>query len=372
MIRELRTSFITVLAACSGFACSSGESDPGELGDTPNETANETASKNGDDGCPVNSGFAGDDHCILAPPEGIQLHYGPSDYDNPDEVAQFILGPGEEVNECFFLKLPNETDLQYQRSELRFREGTHHIIVRALEDRTEADGFQNCEGAATSLATDVIGGTGSGNEYVFPPADAGYDGLYGVIKPGTQGMLNGHYINTTEEPILQEFWLNYEPATNPVTRFDGINLYGGLSYYIEPGVHQTYTYNCATDRDIRILSLNAHIHAHSERLSAWKVAADGTRTLLIEEFSWEEPQDFRFDTVTMNPTPDRDLRISGAASGEVFLMAGESIEWECDINNTSDGVLKFRNEVNTGEMCIVGGMQHALDGNTATFMCSRN
>jgi hypothetical protein len=331
-------------------------------------------SKNGDDGCPVESGFDGDDHCITPPPEGegIQLHYGPADYDDPEDVARFILEPGDEVNECYFVKMPIESEFRYHRSELRFREGTHHIIVRALGDRVEEDGFQNCEGAATSLGTDLIGGTGSGNEYVFPPEGAGYDGLYGVLEPGRQGMLNGHYINSTGSPILEEFWLNFEKAEVTETRWDSINLYGGLSYYIEPQTHETYSYSCATDRDIRVLSLNAHIHAHAKRLSAWKVDGEGERTLLLEEFSWEDPKDFRYDTATTNPEPNRDLTTAGAYSGEVFLKAGESLEWECEIENDSDVVLKFRNEVYTGEMCILGGLQYALDGDTEAFNCSRN
>jgi hypothetical protein len=50
------------------------------------------------------------------------------------------------------------------------------------------------------------------------------------------------------------------------------------------------------------------------------------------------------------------------------------IEWECDVENTSSQTLTFRNEVQTGEMCVLTGSQvRADDPNTkADFTCIRN
>src|SRR5262245_22725346 len=98
-------------------------------------------SKNGEDGCPAKSGFSGDDSCLQAPAaaDGMQLHYGPSDYDDPDDVARFTLAPGEEVDKCLFLKTPNTEDVYYSTIHGTLRPGSHHFIARAMQDRVEAD-----------------------------------------------------------------------------------------------------------------------------------------------------------------------------------------------------------------------------------------
>jgi hypothetical protein len=108
------------------------------------------------------------------------------------------------------------------------------------------------------------------------------------------------------------------------------------------------------------------------RLSAWKVAADGERTLVLESFDWNELGVFNFDSVTQNPESNADTATDGAMSGPLTLGPDDSLEWECEIHNTSDATLKFRNEVYTGEMCIVGGSQISVDGETVPFTCNRN
>ena len=36
-------------------------------------------------------------------------------------------------------------------------------------------------------------------------------------------------------------------------------------------------------------------------------------------------------------------------------MAGDALDWECEVNNTSDVALRYTNEVETGEMCNIWG-----------------
>jgi hypothetical protein len=52
----------------------------------------------------------------------------------------------------------------------------------------------------------------------------------------------------------------------------------------------------------------------------------------------------------------------------------DTIQWECDIDNTSQDVLTFRNEVFTGEMCILTGAMVPADDpmNADDFTCTLN
>src|SRR5687767_8151003 len=53
---------------------------------------------------PLNSGYPGDELCILPPdPElGVQLHVGPTDYTDPAQIAEFELAPGQEITQCYY------------------------------------------------------------------------------------------------------------------------------------------------------------------------------------------------------------------------------------------------------------------------------
>ena len=46
----------------------------------------------------------------------------------------------------------------------------------------------------------------------------------------------------------------------------------------------------------------------------------------------------------------------GAHTGLLPMVAGDVLEWECEINNDSQDTLYYVNEVKTGEMCNIWGM----------------
>jgi hypothetical protein len=52
----------------------------------------------------IDSGFAGDELCIEPPAtdQGYQLHFGPSDYSDPKELAEYTLAPGAEEVKCVY------------------------------------------------------------------------------------------------------------------------------------------------------------------------------------------------------------------------------------------------------------------------------
>jgi hypothetical protein len=368
---------LSLLSVACGADAGSSEAEAGASSEPDEEIP---ASKNGPDGCPVDSGFPGDDSCLppSADPGALRLHYGPGDYDDPDDVARFVIEPGVETNHCLFLTLPNESDFYYRRAEGSMRPGSHHLVARALskEERMEEDGFADCRGVDMGVGNaDDIGVPGAqSGTFSYPPDAPDFEGLARVIPAGRQGMLNAHYINSTDGPILTEAWVNYEPAEPENVRdvMAPIALAGGLAMRIAPRTNEILSYACRPDRAIRVYNLFAHYHAHGVRFSAWKEAADGSRTLLLESFDWEHLGSFSFDTATVNSPPDGDRGVDGAISGPLTVGPDEALAWECEIHNTSDATLKFRNEVYTGEMCILFGAQTAVEGESVPFTCIRN
>src|SRR5260221_4413132 len=79
-------------------------------------------------GCGIDSGFPGDEYCILPPPPGLgfQIHTGPSSYDDPDEVAKYVVDAGQETVEFISATAGNDEDVYFYGRQYRMRPGSHH------------------------------------------------------------------------------------------------------------------------------------------------------------------------------------------------------------------------------------------------------
>src|ERR1700742_133096 len=104
MNARIACACISALALSAGMAaCSSSSSDGGST--KSGASAATTGSDAGplmvlSNGCPMNSGYVGDDRCLAPPPadQGFQLHYGPTDYASSAGRAPYELAPnGDQV-----------------------------------------------------------------------------------------------------------------------------------------------------------------------------------------------------------------------------------------------------------------------------------
>jgi hypothetical protein len=100
----------------------------------------------------------------------------------------------------------------------------------------------------------------------------------------------------------------------------------------------------------RIISMFGHRHAATERFAVFL-----NEDLVYDSWDWVESRVFNYDSITDNPPPAPAMRVDGAASGMLPVKAGDEVRFECHVNNTTDGTLTFRNELYTGEMCILFG-----------------
>jgi hypothetical protein len=369
---------VTALALGAGIAACSSSSSP----DASNKTGTSAATSTGDagtpstmaDGCPMNSGYVGDDRC-LAPPaadQGFQLHYGPSDYTSATDRSPYELAPNGEQVDCYYLKTPNTTDVYVGGYEFSMRPGSHHLNAD-INMMSQATGFATC--LANDQAPGLLGGTETPivDERVdMAPENAG---LAVKLPANSQAVMNFHVINTGTAPILREAWLNYYymNAADVKGYRGNVFLTGGLGFQITPGTHQTYQYSCSPNRPTRILSLAAHMHVHATRMTAWKVTG-GEANLVYETYNWDSPTFLKFDSVHNNTMPNRTTQTPGGATGELVLQPTDALQWECEVDNTSDVTLTFRNEVYTGEMCIMTGEMVPADDpmNATDFTCTLN
>jgi hypothetical protein len=365
----------------------------------PNEDAGITTDASHPPGCPTNSGFAGDELCIDVPdpPEGIQLHFGPSDYDNLDEVTRFVVHMDESVTDCFFLKAPNNVDMPVGEIHIRMRPDPGSTLILYANVPDHADGLGPCpSGAAPQFWV------GSRSErFDFPPPGSPIPEDAGIAKQlpaRSQLAIQVHFENAEPDPILREAWLNllWHDADTVTDGFGTMFLIGGIFSNIAPGTRALVRGSSAASQDSRIVLMAGHFHTHTRRLTVWKAVGNevgdagqsqlsdagatpdaaivpfqppdwgtGTRTQLLEAYDWADPGTRWFDSVNQNPVPNPDTKQGGAVSGPVQLNQGDRIEWECEVVNDLSTPITFSNELRTGEMCIVSGgyvpADHSLD-----------
>jgi hypothetical protein len=336
---------------------------PGELDHTQDVRGN----------CTLTTTFADDKACLPPPKpgEGIQIHVGPSNYDDPAEVAKFVMHPGEESSECFTLRTPNTEKIVYQTFAISGRAGTHHMINTIYSGDLPTGTFGQCGGFAADPnapeAPAPIGSLPGASKAYMPRSKVAPEYAHVGRELAPNALMQGdmHYFNFTDKDILREIWINlYFPAPeNKVTEFsDQIRGFGGLGWSfepIEPGTDMVYKYECPIMGNGKIMNLLGHYHAHGKRFTASIKRTSGATDKVFEMFDYLDPATFDYNSVTTNPmfAPNS----AGAFSGILDVSAGDILQWECHIINDGNTALAFTNEVKTGEMCNIWGYSLGTD-----------
>lgn len=290
--------------------------------------------------CDLKTRFVGDEFCIKPPPadKGFQLHIGPSNYENPE--PRYVLEPGQEVTEPWMGTAPNEKEIYFFYRQQRMRPGSHHLLIYTTGGMELIVSSQN-----------PISDLPASGKIAPEDEDVG-------IALAARAPLAGsiHYINTTQQPILKEVWVNfwYKDASDVKERARPI-FSGAPINNITPGSHVVVSADCPIMGSGRILRLFGHKHANNVRWSTYRVR-NGQRDLLFEDYDhWEEPLILEYSSLTTNPVPDRAKKTPGGISGMVDVQQGDTLRFECEIINNTSSTFTGENEAVDDEMCIQNG-----------------
>jgi len=290
--------------------------------------------------CNLHTKWKGDEYCILPPPpdKGFQLHIGPSNYDNPE--AQYVLQPGMENVRTYMNTAANDKNIYFYVRQYRMRPGAHHTIVR------DSSTGRRLSGSDVNQDHPVGGITAPENAGVGIPLTA--------HAPLTT---DHHAINTTEQALLQEVWVNFWYVDPAKVKESTILLYdpGTVMSTIAP--HQDIVmgpWECDVMQTGRLISMFGHVHANDVRFSAWRTRA-GKSDLIYESYHWEEPLFLEFTSLSKNAVPDPVKLMDGGWTGILDLQKGDTLKWECHEVNKQDTTLRFTNQTFEGWMCIIIG-----------------
>jgi hypothetical protein len=296
-----------------------------------------------DPGCGLNTGYPGDDQCILPPPPhlGFQIHVGPVDYANPG--SDYLLQPGDEKTTRFSRMAANTENTYFYYRQYRMRPTAHHVIL----DTPNGSGVDTGRRIGTANTSQDFPAGG-----MIAPEDQGVGMPIAANSPVSVDL---HAINTTQAPALREVWVNFWYKNPGEVTEPAIPWFktGSVSFAIQPRQSTTLgPYNCTVDRDGRLLWLYGHRHANNVRFNVVRVRG-AQRDVIYDAYHWEEPLLLEYNSLVQNPAPDAARKVEGGWSGVLDLKAGDRIEWYCDVVNTQNSVLRFTNQTYLGEMCIV-------------------
>jgi hypothetical protein len=317
--------------------------------------------------CNLDSNFPDDHACIPAPPvgEGMQIHIGPKNYDDPAEIAKYVMHPGDESSECFAIITPNDEPIYYQTSVLSGRAGTHHIINTMFPAAAGQQALGKCTEQGLSSPSSIGAAPGASKPYMPRGTVAPeYAHVGSKIPAHAKIESDMHYFNSTEHDILREFWLNiyFAKAEDITEESKGIAALGGFGWNltpIQPGTDNVYAYSCPIRGDGYLLSLLGHYHAHGKRFTASLTRASGVTEKVFEMYDYMEPAQFEYNSIVQNPTFS--AMSAGAITGRLAVHDGDILNWECHIVNDSKVALTYTNEVKTGEMCNLWGSSLGVD-----------
>jgi hypothetical protein len=354
-----------VLVACGGSGGKTPSIRPFDLNNLPPGTPSFEPDPD-DPSCPDLTDHPGD--CFaLEPPEpgeGYQVRYGPNDYDDPDEVASFVIPPGWEGVDCMYRVLDNEETFHFQSYDVAARPGMHHIILYAASSDSIVDGMRDdcsAKNHGSQLLGVLHGGIGGGLfEYPLSGERAPENaGLATAVAPRQAIAFELHAINSLiDQPVLRESWANfYVMPPEEVTELAGqIVFNGGLGMKIPPNATEVIDTQCtAPSAEVRVTEFFGHMHAHGQRFSAFKTGTDGSRTLIYESYDWFELDRREFNSVVQNPTPEYQSGQDGAFSGVLTIGPGERLDYECEMYNSETYDLVYALGAYTAEMCNLFG-----------------
>jgi hypothetical protein len=361
-----------LLALGAAFGCGSDGGKPADVVDSMIMEGDEEEDIPGakphdyrglEDVCGLDTGYPGDILCLKAPPEGegFQLHMGPENYDDPIEVETFLLAPGVENNECFYVTTPNDQLETYYDRLIHMRPVSHHMFLFIIDGALYPDGYPEGWAPCGGFAEGRKGALGGAEvpRVQYPP-----NGLYAPENAGigravgkkTLIKMEMHSINTTEQMVMRETWTNlwYKPKAEISEFVIDVNVLGGTSVATAPGTKTVMDVHVPITSAKRILNLYGHMHSHAVRFTAWRTRGE-EQLLLMEDYDWFDPVVVSYASNVVNKDPDPAKKTPGGYTGILNFEPGDSLDFQCEVWNDSDVTLRFRNEAITGEMCNIFG-----------------
>lgn len=216
----------------------------------------------------------------------------------------------------------------------------HHVIVAATnaEDDEYPDGtFMDCTDPdampMASLEPLIVGsniGTLDGETHTYEfwmP-----DGMAVRLPEGQRLILQSHYVNTTETPILVQDALSIGLVPeDEVETWAAAFIHTDSDFSLPPGQESTVTIDCTWEQDASIFFMTGHMHEWGTSYKVERLTDDGAETI--------------YDVPTWDPLFRDAPPVTAYDIGAFNVSAGETFRTSCSWYNDTDQALEFPQEM---------------------------
>ena len=312
--------------------------------------------------CSIQSGYPGDEYCLLPPPpgEGIQVHFGPSSYTDKTEVAKYLIHPGDESNDYAVAPIPTTEEKFYNRVVYSMRPGSHHLINNIIAGHP-TPGFVPEASGCPSERVGSLGGTqnliyDSRPNGIVPPEN---EGLGYALPPNASICFNYHRYNLTQadqlERDLGQLLLRRRGRGHAARAL-------GRDHRRARHEHRAGRRRGA-DLQLHVQRCDEHREEPGAHHPAVRPPPRGDVSLRglaqrrpdLRLVGLARVGHYNFDSLTTNPAVMPANMLDGGHSGILPVKNGDKIKYTCFIRNETMDTLTFANELYTAEMCNLFG-----------------
>jgi hypothetical protein len=295
--------------------------------------------------CGGDSDGGSDGSLGLEPPSnGIQL-----------AMPLFEAPPQRESEFCYAFTYQGEETLLVNTFQSEYREGSHHFILYRANEHVE--NFPEGRMAECGQGVDEFELNTSRFHWIYGTQLESEDlrlpeGVAVSIEPGTQFIMDSHYINYGEEPITGEVRVNLVtlPESEMVHEADSY-FWLNPAIFIPPQSPSATEMACALPAESSMVTLLTHTHQLGTAVKVFSELPGREPVLIHEEEDWLEPE-----TVIFQDPYD--------------IREGERISFRCEYDNPTDQMVTF-GVSSKDEMCIISGYYYPKSENPAVRRCTR-
>ena len=290
--------------------------------------------------CESGTSEPGDDDGMTSEPEARdnRVELPEEDDDHYTFVGgEIVIEPGEDKMYCFHLTV--EEDMALTDVEMLQGEFGHHAVIVSTTDPQPPGTVEDCSDDESSAKFSA---------FVIPVASPP-EGSAFHVKKGTPVVLQSHYVNASDEPILiRDAVHTRKIPMDDVTTWLAAFTTTALEFEIPAGEQETeLTFDCAMDRDVDLLYIGGHMHEA------------GTSMELLIGPSEDELE--RIYTVDKWIPEFRDLPPIELYSGNPLrLTEGTIMRTTCRWENTTGEPMGFPEEMCVG-FGVMAGTQDIYD-----------
>ena len=282
------------------------------------------------------------------------LDFGPA----PEQGYQIVMGPfqvppGEEVQLCQTMKLPNTEPIAVNRFSARKFSGSHHTIM-FTSDVDYPDRVFPCWGTINFDDWKFIFDTQEEDlDWQLP------DGKAFIMKPHQQVLIQAHYQNATvtESPEGGAVALNLHTTVLPPSDDKTAPVYGmfTVNRRVELPPRQVtgpFSRLCVFNRDASLNALYGHFHSRGRRFTIEHLGVEETSEIAADEFRYNFGQIYEstsWDKPPFVSSPSEQL--PGDGKNGYLVGAGEAIRFSCWYENNTDDWIVFGSHALVNEHC---------------------